>query len=81
MQSKADAIRNLEYQLRDAQTDLSTFNSKYQKEELEKAKLTATIEQLQKEKLQLNELIGKGQAEISNMKLASFTLSIIHKFD
>lgn len=73
MQSKADAIRNLEYQLRDAQTDLSTLSSKYQKEEVEKAKLTAAIEQLQKEKLQLNELIGKGQAEISNMKLASFT--------
>lgn len=58
--------------MRDTQNELSTLSLKCQKQEVEKAKLTATVDQLQQEKLQLNESIGKKQAEISNMKLASF---------
>ncbi|XP_066144839.1 citron Rho-interacting kinase-like [Euwallacea fornicatus] len=69
LSTKDESVRNLDSNIRTLKNELQSLETRCNREEAEKSKLLRLVEQLQQEKLQLNETIEKGKTDTSNMKL------------
>ncbi|XP_019763778.2 citron Rho-interacting kinase isoform X1 [Dendroctonus ponderosae] len=69
LKTKEDSNRQLANQIEALQSELSSANLRCNKEESEKTKLISLVEQLQKEKAHLGELLEKSASEQTAMKV------------